>query len=202
MMSCLRLAAPLALAMALSLAASSAPGAPAPPVPAKPANPDLEAPHRLQPGDAFGEEVTLPKRTVIYLQGRGTWDSALATLVDSFHSLDQYLAKRGIKPDGPPMTIYVETDDKGFRYRAAVPVARAPTDPPKGDIAVGQAPAGKALKFVHRGSYSAMDETYEAIINYLDGKGLEVKNAFVEEYADGPLGQGDKLKVNVFVPVK
>ena len=201
-MSCLRLAAPLALTVALALAAGPAASAPAAPAPPKPAGPDLEAPHQLQPGDAFGEQVTLPARTVIYLQGRGSWKSALDALVDSFNSLDQYLAKHGIKPDGPPMTIYVETDDTGFRYRVAVPVARAPADPPKGDIAVGQAPAGKALKFVHRGSYTAMNETYEAIINYLDGKGLEAKNTFVEEYADGPLGPGDKLKVNVFVPVK
>ena len=55
------------------------------------------------------------------------------------------------------MTIYTETDDTGFKFRAAVPVAEAPKDAPKGDIAVGQAPSGKALKFVHRGSYDALD---------------------------------------------
>ena len=55
------------------------------------------------------------------------------------------------------MTIYTQTDDSGFAFRAAVPIAQAPENPPKGDIAVGQAPSGKALKFVHRGSYDAMD---------------------------------------------
>jgi effector-binding domain-containing protein len=101
------------------------------------------------------------------------------------------------------MTIYTQTDDNGFAFRVAVPIAQAPANPPKGDIGVGPAPAGKALKFVHRGSYDAMDETYEAIINYLDDKGLEAKDVFVEEYPDGPLKQGDdKLLVNVFVPVK
>jgi effector-binding domain-containing protein len=208
MISCNRLAAPVALAVLIGLAggpvsALSGPEQAAPPAQAQPpGNPDLEAPHALQPGDAFGTEVTLPARTIIYLQGHSKWDSALATLIDSFKSLDEYLAKQSIQPSGPPMTIYVRTDDTGFDFRVAVPIAQAPTDPPKGDLAVGQAPAGKALKFVHRGSYNAMDETYEAIINYLDGKGLEAKNAFLEEYPDGPLGQGDKLKVNVFVPVK
>ena len=60
----------------------------------------------------------------------------------------------------------------------------------------------RSLKFVHRGSYTAMDETYEAIINYLDGKGLEAKDTFFEEYPDGPLTNGDKLKVNVYIPMK
>ena len=34
-------------------------------------------------------------------------------------------------------------------------------------------PEGKALKFVHRGSYDNMDNTYEAITNHLDDKKLE-----------------------------
>jgi effector-binding domain-containing protein len=215
MMSCLRLAAPLALALvpalALALAAAPAPAetvqTPAPPSeqmpPAAPPNPDLEAPKPLQPGDAFGEAVTLPERTIIYLQGHSNWGSAVDTLVDSFKSLDQYLAKQGIKPDGPPMTIYTETDDSGFKFHAALPVAEAPPDPPKGDIAVGQAPSGKALKFVHRGSYDAMDATYEAITNYLDDKGLDAKDMFVEEYVTDILkGSPDNLVVDVFVPVK
>ena len=212
-MSSLRLARLLALLLALApglgagaaraadepAQAPASPGAQAP----APPNPDLEAPSPLKPGDAFGEPVTLPERTIIYLQGHSSWDSALDTLVDAFKSLDEYLAKQGIKADGPAMTIYTQTDDSGFGFRVAVPVAQAPANPPKGDIAVGQAPAGKALKFVHRGPYDAMDETYEAIINYLDDKGLEAKDVFVEEYPEGRLKQGDdKLLVNVFVPVK
>ena len=101
------------------------------------------------------------------------------------------------------MTIYTETDDAGFSFEAALPIAQAPKDPPKGDIAVGPAPAGKALKFVHRGSYDAMDTTYEAITNYLDDKQLEAKDLFIEEYATDPVKtEPGKLVVNVFVPVK
>ena len=68
-----------------------------------------------------------------------------------------------------------------------MPIAAAPDNPPKGDIAIGQAPSGKALKFVHRGSYDAMDSTYEAITNYLDDKHLEAKDVFIEEYASDPV---------------
>ena len=115
------------------------------------------------------------------------WDAAFDTLVDAFKSLNDYLDKQGIKPTGPAMTIYTQTDDTGFSFQAALPVAEAPKDPPKGDIAVGPAPAGKALKFVHRGSYDAMDSTYEAITNYLDDKQLEAKDLFIEEYATDPV---------------
>ncbi|HEY5167082.1 MAG TPA: GyrI-like domain-containing protein [Pseudolabrys sp.] len=171
---------------------------PAAPPPADPASPSP-----LQAGDAFGAEVTLPERTIVYLKGHTNWDAAFEALVDAFKSLNEYLDKQGIKPNGPAMTIYTQTDDTGFSFEAAIPVAETPKNPPKGDIAVGQAPSGKALKFVHRGSYDAMDSTYEAITNYLDDKQLEAKELFIEEYASDPVTTSpDRLVVNVFVPVK
>jgi effector-binding domain-containing protein len=191
-MPCLRFAAPLVLAFALAAA----------PAVAQP-RPPAGVPSPLQPGDAFGEDVTMPERTIVYLKGTSQWDGAFDTLVDAFKSLNEYLDKQGIKPAGPAMTIYTQTDDKGFSFEAAVPIAAAPANPPKGDIAVGQAPSGKALKFVHRGSYDAMDSTYEAITNYLDDKHLDAKELFIEEYATDPVKTNvDNLVINVFVPVK
>jgi effector-binding domain-containing protein len=171
--------------------------------PAAPPVGSMGAPSPLQPGDAFGQEVTLPDRTIVYLKGHTNWDTAFDTLIDSFKSLNAYLDKQGIKSDGLPMTIYTQTDDTGFQFEAAMPVAEAPKDPPKGDISVGKAPVGKALKFVHRGSYDAMDSTYEAITNYLDDKQLEAKDLFIEEYTTNPVTSNpDTLVINVFVPVK
>jgi effector-binding domain-containing protein len=194
-----RLAAALAVAAAFACGAAQAqkPADPMPPV-AGPASPSP-----LQPGDAFGAEVTLPEQTIVYLQGHSNWDTAFDSIVDAFKSLNEYLAKQGIKPIGPAMTIYTKTDDSGFDFRAALPVAEPPKDPPKGDIAVGPAPSGKALKFVHRGSYDAMDSTYEAITNYLDDKQLEAKDLFIEEYVSDPVTTDpDKLVVDVLVPIK
>ena len=161
------------------------------------------SPSPLQPGDAFGEQVTLPERTIVYMKGHTNWDSAFDTLVDAFKSVQEYLDKQDVKATGPAMTIYTQTDDTGFSYQAGLPVAQTPKDPPKGDISIGPTPSGKALKFVHRGSYDAMDSTYEAITNYLDDKQLEAKDLFIEEYTTDPVKTApDKLVVNVFVPVK
>ena len=61
----------------------------------------------------------------------------------------------------------------------------------------------KALKFVHRGSYDNMDNTYEAITNHLDEKKLEAKDTFIEEYLTDPIKTAeDKLVINVYVPLK
>ena len=69
-----------------------------------------------------------------------------------------------------------------------------------GEIAVGTSPEGHALKFVHRGSYDGLDNTYEAITNYLDDhKRLEAKDMFIEQYVTDPLTTNeDHLVVNVY----
>jgi effector-binding domain-containing protein len=161
-----------------------------------------DVPDDLQPGDAFGEPTTLPEKTIVYVKGSASWDDAFPALVSAFKSLNQYLDKEGMKAAGPAMTIYTSTDDRGFSFNAALPVAEPPKISPAGDIAVGKSPSGKALKFVHRGSYDAMDSTYEAIANYLDDKQLEAKNLFIEEYVSDLQKTGpDHLVVNVYVPI-
>ncbi len=68
---------------------------------------------------------------------------------------------------------------------------------------MGKSPEGKALKFVHRGSYDNMDNTYEAITNHLDDKKLEAKDTFIEEYMTDPLKtEEDNLVINVYVPAE
>jgi effector-binding domain-containing protein len=190
-----RLAALLGL---LVLAAPcSAQTSPPPPPPAPPSAP------QPRPGDAFGEEVTLTAKTIVFTKGSANWDSAFETLVEAFKNVYGALQKQGLKAAGPPMTIYTATDDTGFEYQAAVPVSEEPKAPLEGGLAVGKSPEGKALKFIHRGSYDAMDSTYEAITNLLDEKRLEARDLFVEFYLTDPLTTPeDNLVIEVYVPVK
>ena len=190
----------LPLALAQSPAPVPPPAALTDPPPPPPMPP---APPARDPGDAFGEETVLTAKAIIYLKGSGNWDSAYDTLLDAFKSVYAFLDKQGIKRAGPSMTIYTSADDTGFEFQAAVPVSGALQDPPRGDIEVGKSPAGRALKFVHRGSYDSMDNTYEAITNHLDEKRLEAQEVFVEEYETDPVTTPeDKLVVNVYVPIK
>ena len=144
----------------------------------------------------------LAAKTIVFVKGNGTWDTAFETLVGAFKIVNAFLDKQAIKPTGPAMTIYTQADDTGFQFQAAVPVAEPPKDLAQG-IGVGQSPSGKSLKFVHRGSYDAMDNTYEAITNHLDEKKLEAQDLFVEEYETDILTTAeDKLVVNVYVPIR
>ncbi|MEA2939686.1 MAG: hypothetical protein QOD09_215 [Bradyrhizobium sp.] len=189
--------------------AATAPAAPAPATPAPTPPPAAEAPATpspapapVQTADPFGEEITLTPKTAVVLKGSANWDSAFETLIDSFKKIAGLLDKQGIKPSGNSMIVYTSTDDNGFTYLAEIPVDQEPKNLPK-DVSIGKTPDGKALKFVHRGSYDNMDNTYEAITNHLDDKKLEAKDTFIEEYITDPLKTAeDKLVINVYVPLK
>jgi effector-binding domain-containing protein len=178
---------------------SAAPSAP-PAAAETPAAPPAAAP--VQTADPFGDQITLTPKTVVIIKGNASWDSAFDTLIDSFKSLSALLDKQGIKPAGNSMIVYTSTDDAGFTFLAEIPVEQDPKNLTK-DMSMGKSPDGKALKFVHRGSYDNMDNTYEAITNHLDDKKLEAKDTFIEEYITDPLKTAeDKLVINVYVPLK
>jgi effector-binding domain-containing protein len=68
------------------------------------------------------------------------------------------------------------------------------------EIKFAKTPEGKALRFVHKGSYEEIDATYETITAYLDAKGVTVRDAFVEEYVnDVPDATDPNLEINIFV---
>jgi len=186
-------------------AASPTPSAsqtPAPPAAAATPAPAPPAPGLVQKADPFGEEITLTPKTVVVTKGTANWDTAFDTLVESLKTVSALLDKQGIKSSGNSMIVYTSTDDTGFTFLAEIPVEQEPKNLPKA-ISMGKSPDGKALKFVHRGSYENMDNTYEAITNHLDDKKLEAKDTFIEEYITDPLKTAeDKLVINVYVPLK
>jgi effector-binding domain-containing protein len=188
----LPIAAAFVMGFGLSVAVMAQPTNAAPP-PASTVNAD----------DPFGEQVTMPETTIVYVAGSGQWDNAYETIVASFKTINGALDKLGVKPAGAPMTIYTETNDTGFKFQAAVPVKDAPALPAESEIKVGKSPSGSALKFVHRGSYDAMDTTYEAITDHLEERKLEAKELFVEQYMKDPVTTpDDELVIDIYVPLK
>src|SRR5271170_3076640 len=171
--------------------------------PTAPTTPDATPPAATQQIDPFGEDATLTAKPIAYVKGTGTWDKAFETITNSFKTIKTYISKEGLKIDGQPMTIFTSTDDNGFVFQAAIPIAEPPKNPPHGEVSIGTSPEGHALKFVHRGSYNGLDNTYEAITNYLDERRLEARDMFIEQYLTDPLTTNeDHLVVDVYVLVK
>ncbi|MCB5174682.1 GyrI-like domain-containing protein [Microvirga lenta] len=183
------------------------------PQPAAPAAPSPSAPVTAgrttlfpNPGDPTNvEEGVLAAKPAAVLEGRSSWEDGFTNLKSAFARIEDELKKAGIAPTGRPLTVFVHTDDTGFRYQAMVPVAQAPEGKSEltPEIKFGRTPEGKSFRFVHEDAYDEIDGTYETITAYLDAKNIESKDAFVEEYVTELTdAQDTKLKVNIYVQPK
>jgi len=189
----------------------AAPQAPADPAPATPpASAPVQPTGRTTlfpgPSDPTGVEegVLLSKPTVV-LSGISTWDDAFDNLKNAFVKIEGAMKKAGIDPAGRPLTIFVDTDDNGFKYEAMVPIAKVPEGKTEltPEIKFGKTPEGKSFRFVHKDAYDEIDGTYETITAYLDIKEIVAKDAFIEEYvSDFTDSQDTNFEVNIYVQPK
>jgi effector-binding domain-containing protein len=196
--------------------AVQAPAAPSP-VPTKPA----EAPSATNPAPApeganpagpatsgegsTGESVDLPSRPFAYVEGKADKDEIYSAILNSLNSVKQDMDKANLAPAGRPLAVFVESDDTGFKFHAGYPLAAAPEGKSSlSDVVkIGQTPSGKAMRFEHQGAYGDIDATYDAITAYLDDKGIDAQDTFIEEYANDVKDPDDPtLQVNIYVLLK
>lgn len=159
-----------------------------------------------KPGDPSDvDEIPLVAKPALVLSGQSSWDQGFQRLSESIKILREEAAKAGLAIAGRPLTLFVETDDNGFRFDAMLPVARTPDAGAQlgNGVKAGATPSGRALRFVHTAPYDDIDSTYETITAYLEAKSIVVKDAFLEEYVsdlNDPLDPN--LEINVYVQPK
>ena len=120
------LTAPLAFAQGPTPAPDAAP-APTPPVtqsplpdagPPPPPPPPPAAP--TEPSkDPFGEPLTLTAKTIVFVKGNGTWDTAYETLQGAFKIVNGYLDKAGVKADAKEFVFFgADHGEEEVEFRA------------------------------------------------------------------------------------
>jgi effector-binding domain-containing protein len=208
-------ATPAAPAASSPTPAAQAPAAPSP-APAKPeapsaTNPAPGAPGTAQPdltpsGEAStGEAVDFPPRAFAYIEGKADKDEIYSSILGSLSLVKRDMDKANLTPAGRPIAVFVESDDTGFRYHAGYPLTAAPEGKSSlsDTVKIGQTPSGKAMRFEHQGAYGDIDATYDAITAYLDDKGIDAQDTFIEEYANDVKDPDDPtLQVNIYVLLK
>ncbi len=187
---------------------STAPASPASPEPkAAPATPKGEFDGTMPgvPSDAAAQTIDVAAKPTAVMSGKAKWGDGFATIMDAATTLKAAVDKAGLKAAGHPLTVFTETDDTGFSYQAMLPLAEKPEGKTElsDTVKLGSSPAGKAIKFQHHGPYDDIDSTYDLITAYLDEKGLEAKDYFVEEYmTDLKSADDPNLAVDIYVFIK
>ncbi|HTZ68743.1 MAG TPA: GyrI-like domain-containing protein [Roseiarcus sp.] len=199
--------------------AAQAPAAPSPAPGAKPAeapsatNPAPPAPGGAKPAEgaapsgegSTGETVDLPARPFVYIEGKADKDEIYSAILNSLSIVKREMDKANLGPAGRPIAVFVQSDDTGFTYHAGYPLAAALEGKTSlsDAVKIGQTPSGKAMRFEHQGAYGDIDATYDAITAYLDDKGIDAQDTFIEEYANDVKDPDDpNLQVNIYVLLK
>ena len=140
-----------------------------------------------------------------YVEGKADKDEIYSAILNSLSSVKREIDKASLAPAGRPLAIFVESDDTGFKFHAGYPLAAALEGKSSlsDSVKIGQTPSGKAMRFQHVGSYADIDATYDAITAYLDEKGIDAQDSFVEEYLNDVKDADDpSLEVNIYVLLK
>jgi effector-binding domain-containing protein len=176
---------------------------PAPPAPAAPSGGDIASSTLGPPptDPATPDELDIKAKAEAYVEGEASWDDALKTIRDAQKVVKDALDKAGLRIAGRPLTRFVKTGDDKFSYQIGYPIelpSAQPVLPP--EVKLGTTPSGSAVRFTHHGAYDDIDGTYEAITIDLDAKGIEVNEAFVEEYLNDTADSSDAdLQLNIYV---
>jgi effector-binding domain-containing protein len=193
--------------------ASPAPATTPQPPPASGAAPPPGTSDGAKPGEtngpkaesATGETVELAQRPFAFIEGKADRDEVYSAIQGSLGLVKREMDKAGVKAAGRPLAVFIESDDTGFRYRAGYPLESAPEGKANVSEAVkiGVTPSGKAMRFQHLGAYADIDATYDAITAYLDEKGIDAQDSFVEEYVNDVKDADDpNLEVDIYVLLK
>ena len=153
----------------------------------------------------MGETVELTSGPAAYAEARADRDEVFGAIMGSLATVRAEIGKAGIKAVGAPIAVFLEADDVGFKYRAEIPIDAIPAGKTSlSDVVkLGQTPVGKAMRFEHRAAYDDIDGTYEAITAYLDEKGIDAQDLFIEQYLNDVKTEDDpNLKVDIFILLK
>lgn len=132
-----------------------------------------------------------------------------AAMQTAFARLGEFLARNKLAPVGPPRAIYTGWGAT-TSFTLAFPIASAPSVTEGSlDIVVGTLAGGRALRFVHRGSYENVRATYGQIDAWLRERGAIKSDAdwaryrgMWEEYLGEPGSIADsELSTNIYLPL-
>lgn len=157
------------------------------------------------PSDATAVTLDVASKPVAFWSGNAEWADGFKSIMSAIAKVDAAIKTAGLTPAGRPFAVFLSTDETNFHFEAMVPIAGKPegkidlTD----GVQLGDSPSGKAIKFLHRGAYDDIDSTYDLITAFLDEKGLEAKNLFVEEYlTDTKEADDASLEADIYVFLK
>jgi effector-binding domain-containing protein len=122
------------------------------------------------------------------------------TMGKAFTDVMAFIQERHIALTGPGLSVYYTFDPDRISFRAGFFVAAEDAKKAEGPVLGGLTPAGRVLTFTHTGPYSALGQSYNAMMGYLEKEGLKLGAPTWEVYVDDPDSiPEESLRTEIFV---
>ncbi len=142
------------------------------------------------------ERPTAAMFATVDVGGIGGW------LQKAYPTVASYLSHYGVGPVGPPYARFHRLEAGGFEveagFEASTPVAG------EGDVEPSTLPAGKAASTLHVGPYEELEPAYEALADWIRGRGASPSGDPWEIYETDPSQEPDpaRWRTEVFMPFR
>lgn len=122
-------------------------------------------------------------------------------LGESYMKIMQYLGEQGEAPAGAPFAGYFNMDMQNMDVEIGIPISK--DLPEKGEIKVGEIPAGKYAVCIYTGPYDKIEPAYTTLTQWVNENGYEASGIAYELYIDDPgVTPPEELKTQIFFLLK
>jgi AraC family transcriptional regulator len=144
--------------------------------------------------------TTLQAQPILFCRGRAPIAELAALLGELLPKVFGYATESGATMVGPPFVRYVAFGEE-VSIEAGMPVA--PGADAKGDIELGELPAGPAASTVHTGPYDGLGAAHQAVADWIDNEGSAPGGPPWEVYLTDPGEVPDpaEWKTQVLCPI-
>jgi AraC family transcriptional regulator len=134
-----------------------------------------------------------------------------AAMGKAFEAIHHFTQSHELQFAGPPRAIYTGYGAEGTEFTVAMPIAAAPAaGGEESGVTVSEIPGRQALRFIHRGPYPKLRETYEQITAWMKDQEMLESDAdwakympMWEEYLNDPESTPEEeLITHIYVPVR
>lgn len=134
-----------------------------------------------------------------------TMDNMVTVMHKGLNAVYDHLKEIGTQPAGAPYAAYINVNESedfaDFDLEVGFPVADEVSV--KDGLFMSTTHQGKAVTAMHKGSYTTLEETYMAVMNYIGENSLEPTGTYYDYYLNDPsVTPEDELLTKVVIPVK
>lgn len=104
----------------------------------------------------------------------------------AFQTVFAFMQQNGLTPVNGALSVYFTHDPETVEFRSGFFVSAEDAARADGAVKGGATPAGRVVHFTHRGPYSKLGESYDALMAWLETQGLALGAPTWEVYLNGP----------------